>query len=216
MPTKMFDILIHAADGFNLFAQSPRIRQASIEYLKHQIQLARKIKAKCLTFHIANDVPFAINGVKHFGHQFYPQEYKKWVADGLEQVSRFANRRIKLGVENTAGYRYPFVQKIVDKLLGHGLFLTWDFGHTNCLKSQVKKSELAYFKRRKEFIINCHLHDNNRHIDQHLKIGSGTVRFGDYLNILEGTAPYLTIETRPKMNVLSSFIQLKKILKCRS
>ncbi|MEO0226210.1 MAG: TIM barrel protein [candidate division WOR-3 bacterium] len=213
-PPKNFDILIHAADGFNLFTPSANLRQAAVNYLKYQINLACRIKARCLTFHIATDVPFAIEGVKHYGHEFFPEEYRKWVYDGLAAVSRFAGRKINLCVENTAGYRHPMVREIVDQLLGKGLFLTWDFGHTNCLDPKRRQEELAFFAKHRAEIKNCHLHDNDHHIDQHLRIGAGTVDFCHFLKILGSSRPYLTIETRPRKNVISSLSYLKKILQC--
>jgi len=211
---RAFDILVHAADGFNLFTPSGPARQAAALYLEHQVSLAVRIGARCLTFHISNDVPFAISGVKHYMHQFYPGECRQWVRKALQQVTRFARGRINLCVENTAGYRHPFVQEAVDTLLGQGLNLTWDFGHTNCLSHKARQAEFAFFGKRRSFVRNCHLHDNDHRTDLHLAIGAGTVDFKRFLEILDGSNPYLTIETRPKRNVVRSLAVLRRLLSC--
>ncbi len=209
-----FDVLVHAAEGFNLFTPSAPVRQAAVDYLEHQIRLAVRIGARCLTFHIVNDVPFAINGVRHYMHQFYTAPCQQWVRKALDRAVRFARGKIDLCVENTAGYRHPLVQEIVDGLLGQGLNLTWDFGHTNCLNPQARQAELAFFGKRRSLVKNCHLHDNDRRTDLHLPIGAGTVDFRRFLRALDGANPYLTIETRPRRNVIRSLAVLRRLLSC--
>lgn len=206
-------VLVHAADGFNLFQPDAAVREASVAYLVHQLELARRIGARCLTFHLMSDVPFAIDGIKHFTHQFFPKECHRWVRKGLLAVSRRATGRTKLCLENTAGFRYEFVREIADELLGKKLFLTWDFGHTNCLTGKSRQRELTYFRERRLFVTNCHLHDNNQQADQHRPIGTGTVDFSALYSIVKEADPYLTLEIRPKGNTIVSLSKLKKILR---
>ncbi|MCK4308276.1 sugar phosphate isomerase/epimerase [candidate division WOR-3 bacterium] len=224
-----FPILIHAPQDVSLFNLNKKALDGTIAQLYEIIDFAHEISARTITLHLGSTFPISTGGKMLWTHHIMPQEFARVLEYALLKLIEYANHRVFLCVENTSGFRYKISQPIVAKLLStQDLHLTWDIGHTNTLKSHKdlvskpqeicplpfhtnREKEEKFFLKFLNKVREVHLHDNNGDWDEHGIIGTGTVDFKHYFEILKPIDPYFILEVRPKERALESFKAIKNL-----
>ena len=89
--------------------------------------------------------------------------------------------------------------------------ICFDTGHFNLFS---KKPIEEWFDRLGPYILEVHLHDNNRKKDEHLAIGDGKMDFNLLFKLLNGLPhkPLLTIEAHGKDAALKSIERIKRYI----
>jgi sugar phosphate isomerase/epimerase len=154
--------------------------------------------------HLGFEMYYGHDGRSKFLHDVYPEWYERSVTGALDELKRYARGRTRLCIENVGGFRFGFVHRILDRLLGGYLGLCFDAGHVNTLSSAKRRKELAFFRRHKRHIHHSHLHDNHGTKDEHLAVGKGNIDFLPMFRLLADTPALLVFEVRPKEAAVES------------
>ncbi|MEO0093571.1 MAG: TIM barrel protein [candidate division WOR-3 bacterium] len=204
--TKKIDLLLHSLEGISFFVSDERMKNCAIESFRQIIDWAKEINCQRLTFHLGSDLFFGITGKRVPTYEIYPDYFKQQITEVLTLIKQYAQDKTYVCVENVGGFRYPFVSEILHNLLGGKLALTMDIGHIHRLSGEAHSNEIKFFQDHKNFIKNCHIHDNNSEWDEHNIVGEGKIDFVPYFKMLANTDSYLIFEVRPK----ESAVECKK------
>jgi sugar phosphate isomerase/epimerase len=188
----------HAIDGPSLFIPSPRAAKAAVSDLKRVMDQAKEAGISRVVMHLGWEMYYALDGRPKFLHDAYPEWYERSVTDSIDELKRHARGRTRLCIENVGGFRFGFVHRILDRMLGGSLGLCFDVGHVNTLSPAKRRKELAFFRRHRRLIFHSHLHDNHGREDEHLAIGMGNIDFVPMFRLLAETPALLVFEVRPK------------------
>lgn len=192
------NLLLHSPEGISFFIPDDQMITCALNSFKRIIDWASEIRAQRITFHLGSDLFFGVTGKKVATYEIYPDYFKQQITKVLTEIKNYAKDEIYVCAENVGGFRYSFVSEILHKLLGGKLALTMDIGHINRLSGEARTNEIKFFQEHKNFIKNCHIHDNNSEWDEHNVIGEGKIDFIPYLKMLADTDSYLIFEVRPK------------------
>jgi len=206
----LFPILIHAPESLSLFNTHRKVLDATLERIYEIIDFGREIDAKGITLHLGSTFTISVGGELIPIHNIL-QEYRDALQHSLIKLAEYSDKKIKLCIENTAGFRYDFSKEVLKNTLEtHNLWLTWDIGHTHKIGKTLAQEDEKFFLNFIEKINEVHLHDNHGEWDEHNVIGTGTIDFKYYFELLKSIDPYFIIEVRPKERALESFEALKK------
>jgi sugar phosphate isomerase/epimerase len=197
-------LAIHAIDGPSFFIPSAKVRAAGVSQLKQELDWAHAIGAKNVVMHLGFDMNFGIDGGSRYTHQEFPDYYKTVLTDVLAALKEYARGRARLCVENVGGFRYRMTPPILGPLLGGSLGLCLDVGHVNVLKPEMRKREMAFFRRHRKSVYHSHVHDNSGLRDEHSALGRGRIDFLPYLRLLAKTDALVVFEVRPKESAIES------------
>ncbi len=227
-----FPILIHAPQNISLFNLSKKALDGTLEQIYEIIDFAQEISARTITLHLGSAFLISIGGKMLWTHHIMSQKFASTLEYALLKLIEYANQKVFLCIENTSGFRYEISQSIMTKLLStQNVHLTWDIGHTHILKnkqsvsnannstkvyspaSSIKREEEEkFFLKFLNKVREVHLHDNNGIWDEHGIIGTGTIDFKHYFEMLKSIDPYFILEIRPKERALESLHILKNLL----
>ena len=205
-------LLFHSPEGLSFFVPDEKIRQATLDSLSRIIDWAKEIKVERVTIHLGADLFFGMTGKKVPTYEVFPEYFQNSITEVLVNIKKFAQDKTYACMENVAGFRYPFVMDILDKTLGDNLALTMDIGHIHRFQGETREKEIKFFYDHKQFIKNCHVHDNNSEWDQHNIIGEGKIDFIPYFKMLADTDSYLIFEVRPKESAVECLKRFNSII----
>lgn len=200
-----FTLTFHAPEDINLSTKQELIEDASLEILKRSIDFAHDLGAKRFTFHIGDSVNFTMFDGSVRLEEYYENEYTQILKDAMSKLLAFSGDKIVLCAENT-GFFGGAKKNAIKSLLGSGLYLTWDLGH-----SYIKKNQMDFMLQNISYIRNMHLHDVKGGKD-HSIIGSGEIDFPYYISKLHNMDVIYVIEVRPKEAAYKSLLGLKSIM----
>lgn len=207
----LFPILIHAPESLSLFNLHKNVLAEILGRYYEIVDFAKEIEAKGVTLHLGATFTISIDGKAIWIHDILTQEYKDVLRDALEKLKKYAKGKVKLCIENTSGFRYPFSQQVVKELLTDKQFwLTWDIGHTNRLKD--KSIDESFFTEFINQVNTVHIHDNHGEEDEHIVPGLGKIDFEHYFKILKPIKPYLILEVRPREKAIEALKYITPIL----
>lgn len=206
------NLLFHSPEGLSFFIPDEQTITYVLNSFKRIIDWASEIRAQRITFHLGSDLFFGITGKKIPTYEIYPDYFKQQITKVLTEIKNYAKDKTYVCVENVGGFRYPFVLKILDALLGDNLALTMDIGHIYRFSGQVRENEIKFFSDHQKFIKNCHIHDNNSEWDEHNIIGEGRIDFIPYFKMLANTDAYLIFEVRPKESAIECLKRFRTII----
>ncbi len=179
-------------------AVDSRIRGITVERFNRTLDLAELLKPACIVFH---------SGYEKWK---YALQTDLWLRKSLETWQPLNERAEKLGVKIAVENIFedePSNLKLLAERMSSGNFgICFDAGHCN-LFSAVPMS--TWLEDLKPYIIELHIHDNDKSADQHLPIGDGNVDFPALFAAVNGKDCVYTIEAHNPEDVLKSIERLK-------
>lgn len=209
---KKVKLILHAPEGIGIMNLQTTVREACEERIKELIDFGYQLGVDRITYHLGSSVPLVACGERIHLHTVYESEYREALRESLNEILEHSKNRLFFCVENTSGFRYDFVQQVLPDFLRDELYLTWDIGHTNYLKDEIREREIDFFRKHLDRVKVAHIHDNYGSRDEHNLIGDGSVDFLYYLSLLGSPDVDLIFEVRPRRNALISRENLRKIL----
>ncbi|MBI5050861.1 MAG: sugar phosphate isomerase/epimerase [Nitrospirae bacterium] len=140
--------------------------------------------------------------------------YDKWKYDSMVDVwlegslitwkavnKRASDIGVKIAIENIVEDEPSSLKLLMDEIASDNFGICFDAGHFNIF-SAVTLSE--WISALKPYIIELHLHDNDRTADLHLPLGDGTFDFRKLFNELAGKNCIYTLESHTIEHVKKS------------
>jgi Sugar phosphate isomerases/epimerases len=195
----------HGPEDINLCSKQKYIVDVSLKRLKECIEFAYALGGQRFTFHIGDSVNFTMYDGSLRMEDYYQDEYTKIIYDSLSELISYSSGKILICAENTGYFSYSKTEAI-KSLLGKGLFLTWDIGH-----SFIKTNQREFMEEHIDYVRNVHIHDVQGTKD-HCIIGTGEVDIKGHISkLLCGDRIYI-IEVRPAEAAVKSYNNLKLLL----
>ena len=140
----------------------------------------------------------------------YDLNISMWLEGSLitwrQLLPRAIDTGVKIAIENIFEDDPENLRLLMEEIRSEYFGICFDTGHCN-LFSRVPLEE--WLRQLTPYIIELHLHDNNRNADDHNAIGDGTFDFDTLFSVLKNRDLIYTIEARTPENVLKSFERLR-------
>lgn len=181
-------------------AVDTKIRSVTMERFHQILDVAALLEPKCIVFH---------SGYEKWK---YAHNVSLWLEKSLETWHPLLTKAKKLGVkiaiENIFEDEPSNLRLLMEELASDNFGICFDAGHCNLFS---KLPMHAWLDELKPYIIEIHLHDNDRSADQHLPIGDGTIDFPALFAEMKGRECIHTIESHTPERVLKSLQRLKDL-----
>lgn len=197
-------LAVHAVEGASLFVPDRAVLRFSIRTVKLLLDRAADAGIENVVMHLGFEMAYSSGGRHEYPHEYYPEFYAALVGDALAELKEHARGRARLCIENVGGFRFEFVHRALDKLLGGNLGLCYDIGHNAILPGPARRAEAELYRRHARRVYHSHLHDNRGRQDEHLPLGRGSIKLASYLRFLVGTPALLCVEVRPRAAAVES------------
>ncbi|MGO9614461.1 MAG: sugar phosphate isomerase/epimerase family protein [Dissulfurispiraceae bacterium] len=175
-----------------------KVRSVTIERFNEILDLSTLLKPACIVFH---------SGYEKWKYAF---NVNLWLEKSLETWEPLNKRAkdlgISLAIENIFEDEPGNLKLLMESMSSENFGICFDTGHCN-LFSRVELTE--WIKELKPFIIELHLHDNDRSADSHYPIGDGNFDFTTLFSSLKDNHCIHTIEAHTYERVLKSIERLK-------
>ena len=168
---------IHLNDELNVAEFNPHVAKGYRDSVLETIDFAKSISAPVLNMHLSNGAYYTMPDRRIHFYEAYREEYLEGMRtfrDACEQA--IGDSRIRICVENTAGYQ-PFHLAALELLLESPVFgLTLDIGH-NCCAGFVDEQWIVDHADR---LRHMHMHDVRNGKKDHLALGDGELDLEKY------------------------------------
>jgi sugar phosphate isomerase/epimerase len=183
-------------------AVDSKVRSVTIERFLHIFYIAEILKPKALIFH---------SGYEKWK---YAQRIDIWLEGSLitwkPLIKRAHELNVKIAIENIFEDEPTNLTLLMQELGSDNFGICFDTGHFNLFSKTLLKEWLNYLK---PYIIELHLHDNDKTADTHKPIGDGTFDFDTLFSILKDKKDLLyTIEAHSAEDAVKSIERLKQYL----
>lgn len=170
-----------------------KIRAVTIERFQETLEMAHILQAKAIVFH---------SGYEKWK---YALDANLWLEKSLETwipINEKASRlEIKIAIENIFEDEPNNLKMLVEAVNSNNFGICFDTGHFNIF-SQTPLS--LWLDTLKPYIIELHIHDNDKSFDQHKPIGEGSFQFQDFFNNFDLKNIILTLENHSPDEVFKS------------
>ncbi|MCL0033218.1 sugar phosphate isomerase/epimerase [Thermodesulfovibrionales bacterium] len=178
-----------------------KVRKATIERFNHVFEIAKILRPKNIVFH---------SGYEKWK---YALKVDTWLEKSLETWKPLREQArelgIKIAIENIFEDEPTNLKVLMENMHSDNFGICFDVGHYN-LFSKVPLEE--WLKALKPYIVELHLHDNDRSADLHHAIGDGNFDFDTLFSIMKGTDCIYTIENHSPEGVLKSAERLEQYI----
>jgi sugar phosphate isomerase/epimerase len=182
-------------------AVDSKVRDITIERFSHIFAIAETLKPEVIVFH---------SGYEKWK---YAQKIDVWLEGSLKTwpplIKKAVDMDIKIAIENIFEDDPANLRLLMEEINSEHFGICFDAGHFN-LFSKIPLGE--WLKQLMPYIIELHLHDNNKTSDAHLAIGEGTFDFGTLFSTLKDKNLVYTIEGHTPEDVLKSIERLQKYI----
>lgn len=179
-------------------AVDSKVRAVTIDRFLNIFDIAEILKPKVIVFH---------SGYEKWK---YALRIDKWLEGSLitwkQLLPRAIERSIKIAIENIFEDDPINLRLLMQHMNSDYFGICFDTGHFNLFS---KTSLEEWLKQLKSYIIELHLHDNNKNVDAHKAIGDGTFDFDTLFSALKGKNLVYTLEAHTPEDVLKSIERLK-------
>ncbi|MHC1601574.1 MAG: sugar phosphate isomerase/epimerase family protein [Candidatus Nezhaarchaeales archaeon] len=174
--------LVHAPfDGINISTPQPSLRRVSLKLIGKSMEKAHEIEAKLIVVHSGFKSPF---------DYLRPETTWNIFLDVLKFMNKVASDLdIYVGIENMPSNAFALIHShrdammLLDKISSlERIKLTFDVGHSNTISNDEVREFLLSVG---DYIIHVHVHDNNGENDDHLPIGSGSINWRVFADIIK-------------------------------
>lgn len=181
-------------------AVDSRVRQATLDRFHHILDIAEIMGPKAIVFH---------SGYEKWK---YALNIELWLEKSLitwQQVNkRAAALGVMIAIENIFEDEPSNLRMLMEQMGSDNFGICFDTGHFNLFS---KKPLGDWMDSLNPYIIELHLHDNQKTFDQHLPMGEGTFDFRKFFGLLKNKDCIHTIEAHTPENVLRSIEYLKRL-----
>ncbi len=174
-------------------ALDPKIRAVTIERFNYTLDLASILGAKIVVFH---------SGYEKWK---YALDVNLWLEKGLE-TWRPLNLRaqelgIKIAIENIFEDEPSNLRLLMEEIASDNFGICFDTGHFNIFSTTPLQ---IWMDSLRQYIIELHLHDNDKTFDQHRPLGEGSFDFSVFFNLFGRRDVVITVENHSPEAVLRS------------
>jgi sugar phosphate isomerase/epimerase len=181
-------------------AVDSKVREATIERFSHVLDIAGILKPKAIVFH---------SGYEKWK---YALNIDLWLEKSLMTWQplniRAAAMGVKIAIENIFEDEPQNLKMLMENMNSENFGICFDTGHFN-LFSKVPLED--WMSALKTYIVELHLHDNNKTSDQHLPVGDGTFDFKTFFELLGDKNCVYTLEAHSPEKVLKSMKALQTL-----
>ncbi|MFZ6017346.1 MAG: sugar phosphate isomerase/epimerase family protein [Nitrospirota bacterium] len=182
-------------------AVDPRVRAVTIERFSHIFDIAEILKPGTVVFH---------SGYEKWR---YAQRVDIWLEGSLitwkSLLKRANDLGVRIAIENIFEDEPTNLKLLMEEMGSENFGICFDTGHFN-LFSKTPLEE--WLKKLKPYIIELHLHDNNKNADTHNPIGDGTFDFDTLFSTLKDKDLIYTIEAHNTEDAKKSIERVRKYL----
>ncbi len=182
-------------------AVDSKVRSVTIERFLHTFDIAEILKPEALVFH---------SGYEKWK---YEQRIDIWLEGSLitwkPLIKRAHELNMQIAIENIFEDKPTNLTLLMQELSSENFGICFDTGHFNLFSKTLLKEWLKYLK---PYIIELHLHDNDKTADTHGPIGDGTFDFDTLFSILKDKDLIYTIEAHNAEDAVKSIERLKQYL----
>ena len=181
-------------------AVDSKVRRATLERFSHVLDISEVLKPKAIVFH---------SGYEKWK---YALNIDLWLEKSLltwqPLNTRAAAIGVKIAIENIFEDEPQNLRILMENMDSENFGICFDTGHFN-LFSKVPLE--VWMSALKPYILELHLHDNNRTSDEHLPVGDGTFDFKKFFELLGDKNCVYTLEAHSPENVLKSMKALRAL-----
>ncbi|MCI0469750.1 MAG: sugar phosphate isomerase/epimerase, partial [Nitrospirae bacterium] len=182
-----------------------KIRRATIERFNQLLDIADMLKPVTIVFH---------SGYEKWK---YALKIDPWLEKSIETWTPLNKRAESIGariaIENIFEDEPTNLIRLMEDMNSKNFGICFDAGHCHLFS---RASIEDWINPLKPYIIELHLHDNNKTSDQHLPMGSGGFDFDKLFLLLKDNRCIYTIEAHSPESVLVGMERLKKYLAART
>lgn len=182
-------------------AVDPKIREVTLLRFNQIFNIAEFLNSEAVVFH---------SGYEKWKYAF---KVEVWLEGSLitwEKLLPIAEKtKIKIAIENIFEEDPYSLSLLMEKINSAYFGVCFDTGHFNLFS---KKSLKEWIDSLGKYIIEFHLHDNNKNFDEHLAIGDGTFEFENLFRLLNHKNYIFTIEAHSPEAVFKSIEVLDKLI----
>lgn len=182
-------------------AVDSRVRAATVERFNQVLDAAAVLRPRCIVFH---------SGYEKWKYAF---DVELWLEKSLMTwrplLERARTLGAKIAIENIFEDEPSNLRLLMERMGSPDFGVCFDAGHAN-LFSPLPLA--AWLDALEDYIIELHLHDNDRSRDQHLPIGDGIVDFPALFSRLKGRDCIYTIEAHRPEHLLTAMERLRELL----
>lgn len=176
-----------------------KVRNATNERFNHILDIAEILKPKTVVFH---------SGYEKWK---YALKVDVWLEKSLQTWmplnERAKNIGVKIAIENIFEDEPSNLRLLMEQINSDNFGVCFDTGHCNLFSNVSLKD---WLKKLKKYIIELHLHDNDKSADLHYPIGDGSFDFNTLFSELKNNNCIYTIEAHTPEWVLKSIEKLKE------
>lgn len=182
-------------------AVDERVRMVTVERFLHVFEIAEILKPKAIVFH---------SGYEKWK---YALRVDQWLDGSLiiwpPLLKRAVDIGLKIAIENIFEDDPTNLRLLMEEIGSENFGICFDTGHFN-LFSKISLEE--WLRQLKPYIIELHLHDNDKTFDSHLAIGEGTFDFDTLFSTLKDKNLIYTIEAHTPEDTIKSIERLQKYI----
>lgn len=179
-------------------AVDPRVRAVTFERLMQAFDVAEILRPGTI--------------VCHSGYEKWKYDHKVdvWLEESLKTWPKLARRASAVGaviaVENIFEETPDNLELLMKEVGSDNLGICFDTGHFNIFS---KEPLSRWLESLGPYLVELHLHDNDKSADSHLAVGEGTFDFDGLFSALEGRDIVYTIEAHTPEGVVKSLERLR-------
>ncbi len=181
-------------------AVDSKVRTATIERFSHVLDIAEILKPEAIVFH---------SGYEKWK---YALNVNLWIEKSLmtwQPLNRRASEMgVRIALENIFEDEPSNLKLLMEHMNSDNFGTCFDTGHFNLFSSLPLETWMDALN---PYIIELHLHDNNRTSDQHLPMGEGTFDFKKFFSLLKNRNCVHTIEAHSPEHVFKSMAYLETL-----
>ncbi len=179
-------------------AVDSKVRAVTIERFSQIFELAETLKPEVIVFH---------SGYEKWK---YALKIDLWLEESLitwgHLLPRAEEKGIKIAIENIFEDNPLNLRLLMEEMRSQYFGICFDTGHFNLFSTTPLEEWLTQLK---PYIIELHLHDNNKDADNHKAIGDGTFDFDTLFSLLGDKNLIYTIEAHTPEDALKGLERLK-------
>ena len=182
-------------------AVDTRVKAVTLERFSQVMKIAEVLSPKAIVFH---------SGYEKWR---YAHRVDIWLEGSITTwqplIEKAARLGTKIAIENIFEDEPSSLLALMEKLHSEHFGICFDTGHCN-LFSRVSLAE--WLRDLGPYVVELHLHDNDKSSDQHLPVGDGTFDFKTLFSYLAGKNCVHTIEAHSPEKVLKSIGRLREYI----
>jgi len=179
-------------------AVDSEIRAVTVKRFSQVLDIAEILRPKVIVFH---------SGYEKWK---YALDVKLWLEKSLQTWrplnSRAADLGVKIAIENIFEDDPFNIRLLMERMDSENFGVCFDTGHFN-LFSTIPL--VKWMEALNPYILELHLHDNDKSYDQHLPVGDGTFDFTGFFALLRNRDCVHTIEAHTPEKVIKSMERLR-------